>query len=217
MNNDRASRVWKANKENNPARERPKLDRLQRIQFLELVAQMASRATFERKLDLSSADIEFYKKELDIESPDEARRLARRLQLQSDDEYEARVLEETRKVREAEETAQARLEALRAKKEKEAANRSRPKVDVNKVRQEDADRQRLFEEQQSSLEEPDKPWRLSFEENAGSESEQIERFHMTITHRGLSFAAKRYGATPKQIRYEADRLGLSINWDIVRK
>lgn len=218
MNNlDRASRAWQAGKNRKTTRVRPELDRVQRIEFLELVAQMSSRATFERKLGLSGADITFYKKELDVESPDEARRLARKLRMTNDDQREQNVIEQTAKAREAERIAQARLEALEAKRAADAAERPRNKPDINKIRQEDADRNRRFLESQAGVEKPEKDWHLPIEEGAGSEEEQVDRFRRAIVYHGLSFTAKRYGATAQQIKYEAARRGLRINWDIVRR
>lgn len=217
MNTDRGSKAWKAGKERKIKRVRPILDRVQRIQFLELYAQMSSNTTFERKLGLSSADVAFYKRELDVESPDEARRLANKLKIKGEDEREAKLLERTQQVREAEEIAQARLEALEAKKRATEQAKPRKKIDINKVRQEDADRQKRFAAQHSAVSKPEKEWRLSMEQGAGSESEQIDRFRRAIIYHGLGFTVKTYGATTEQIKYEAARLGLKINWDIVRK
>jgi len=217
MNNDRASRAWQANKSKGTTRVRPSLDRVQRIQFLEMVAQMSSVSMFERKLGLTSADVASYRREFDVESPDEARRLARKLQLQSDDEREARIVEQTQIVREAEQIAQARLEALEAQKAARELEKPERNVDVNRVRQEDADRQRRFEEQQSSVKVPEKDWHLSIEAGSGSREEQVDRFRRSIVYHGLSFTAKKHNVTQGQIKHEASRLGLNINWDIVRR
>jgi len=217
MSNDRGGRAWRAAKDKQTSRVRPTLDRPQRIEFLELVAQMSSRITFERKLGLNAADVEFYKREFDVESPDEARRLARSLRTAGDDEREARMLEETQKARDAEEIAQARLEALEAKKVADAASKPARKVDVNKVRQEDAERQRRFAEQQAGVEKPDRTWELPMEEGQGSRAEQIDRFRRDLVYHGLSFVRRKHGATAQQARYEAARLGIKVNWDIIRK
>lgn len=217
MNNDRASRAWQANKNKGTTRVRPSLDRVQRIEFLELVAQMSSIATFERKLGLTSADVAFYKRELDVESPDEARRKARKLQLQSDDEREARIVEQTRQVREAERIAQARLEVLEAQKAARELEKPARKTDINSVRHEDAERQRRLDEQLSAVKKPAKEWHLPMEAGSGSKEEQMDRFRRDIVYHGLGFTAKKHNVTPAQIRYEASRLKLSINWDIVRK
>ena len=215
---DREQRAWQANKNRQQTRVRPTLDRLQRIEFLELVAQMSSRSVFERKLSLSAADIEFYKKDMNIESPEEARRLAKQFQRQGDDEREARLLEQAQQIRQAEEVAQARLEALEAKRAAEDLTKKRPKPDGNKVRQEDAERQRRFEEQQENVElAAAKEWYLPLEANSGTRADQIDRFRREIIYRGLSFVNKKYNTTTNQIKIEAQRLGLSINWDIVRR
>lgn len=213
----REQRAWQASKSRKRAKVRPTLDRVQRIEFLELVAQMSSRSVFERKLSLDLSDVEFYKKELDIESPDEARRLAGKLKRHGDDERDARLLEQTQKVQEAQEVAQARLEALEAKKAADKAAKPSNKVDINKIRQEDADRQRRFAAQQEKTHVPEKDWTLPMEDDAGSEADQIDKFRRDIVYRGLSFVGKKYNATPGQVKCEAKRLGISVNWDIVRR
>jgi hypothetical protein len=216
MNDDRASKAWKAGKERQSKRVRPALSHAQKIEFLELVAQMASRSTFERRLGLNASDITFYKKELDVESQDEARRLARALRSEHDEQKEAQVLEQLAHARQAEEVAQARLNELEARKQRAEAEKPRRKVDVNKVKQEDAERQRRFAAQQADLEEPKTEWRLPIEAGQGSEQEQIDRFRREIIYHGLSFVRKKHRATNVQIKWEATRLGLKINWDIVR-
>ena len=215
---EREKRAWAAGKQRSTRRERPKLDRIQRIEFLKLVASMAPAVTFERTLGLEPRDIDFYKKELDIESQDEARRLARRLRGESQETIETRIIAETKKAREAEAVANKRLDAIEAKKAVDAAKPGR-KVDVNKVKQEDAERQRRFAAQQSHLEEPTTKWRLPMEEGAGSKAEQIDRFRRDLIYHGVRAVQRNYGRhlTLTQLKWEAARLGLRINWEIVRK
>jgi len=212
---EREKRAWAKSKERKSSRERPKLDRLQRIEFLKLVSQMASASTMERKLKLEPRDVAFYKRELDIESPDEARRMARNLQAESNEVYEARVLAQTKKAREAEQIANQRLDELDAKRAADKGGSSR-RVDVTKIRQEDAERQRRFAAQQAELDEPKTKWELPMEEGAGSEAEQIDRFRRLIIYHGLDAVRRQHGASAVQVKWEAARLGLRINWDIVR-
>jgi len=213
---DRERRAWQANKKRKPAHERPELSLAQRIEFLELLAQMSSRAVFERKLGLTATDIESYKKELDVESQDEARRAARVLKNRTDDQHEAYILEQTKKAREAEAVANDRLESMMSQKAKDMLTKERT-VDVNSAKADDAERQRRFAAQQAELEKPEKEWRLPIESNSGSQEEQIDRFRREIVYHGFRFVQKKYrGVTPAQIKWEAARLGLVINWDIVR-
>ena len=200
---DREKCAWQASKKRG-GRERPELNRLQRIQFLKLVAQLATRSVFERKLGLSPADVEFYKTRMDIESGDEARRLARRLEMETDDATEARVLEQTQKAREAEEVAQQRLETLELQRQADVTDRAKNrKVDANAVRQEDAERQRRFAEQQAGVDKPKKEWKLPMEVGSGSREEQIDRFRRDCIYHGLAFVQKKYVATAQQIKWEA--------------
>ncbi len=215
---EREKRAWAKGKKRTSSRERPKLDRLQRIEFLQLVARMHSAATFERQLGLEPRDVASYKKEFDVESPDEARTLAKKLQIESAEVYEARVLAQTQKAREAEAVANLRLEELEAKKAAKKAGSSR-KVDSTQVRKEDAERQRRFAAQQAELEEPKKKWELPMEAGAGSRAEQIDRFRRDLIYHGVHAIQRNHGRhlTLIQIKWEAARLGLRINWDIVRK
>lgn len=213
---EREKRGWKASKARKPIHKRPVLSRKERIEFLELVAQLSGRSTFERKLGLSPSDVEFYKKELNVESQDEARRLARQFKAQSVEQSEVNIQKETKKAREAEQVANKRLDTLQANKERKAADK-KSTVNVDSVRKEDADRQRRFAEQQAGLAKPDKEWRLPMEENGGSEAEQIDRFRREIIYHGFSFLRAKYnGVSSSQVKWEAARLGMQIQWDIVR-
>jgi len=213
---DREKRAWKEKKKRG-AKERPTLNRSQRIEFLELVAKLSSRSTFERKLGLSPSDVEHFKQEFNIESQDEARKAARRLRRDISEEREARILEETNKARDAEAVANQRLEELQAKRAQETLEASEGGVDINEIRKEDADRQRRFAEQQAELAVPKTEWRLPLESHAGSREEQIDRFRREIIYHGFTFLRRKYQATETQVKYEANRLGLKINWEIVRK
>lgn len=199
------------------SRERPSLSQEQRIEFLELIAGLATPSIMERKLDLSPSDIEHYKRELDVTSPDEARRKARRMRTDFATEREARIMAENAKAKEAQRIAQARLEELEARRNQEAAERTYEKPDINEIRKEDAERQRRLEASQSSVQKPNKEWKLPIEDDGGTITEQIDRFRRNIVYRGMSFTCTHYNATPQQIRYEASRLGIKVNWDIVRR
>jgi len=208
---DREKRKWLADKNRISSNKRPPLNREQRIKFLQLVAQMAGRTVFERELSLSPQDVEYYKKEFDIESQDDARKLARQLRAQTSEDKEAQIIEQTKLARQAEAVAQQRLEEIDMNK-----HEVKERVDANEIRQEDAQRQRDFAEEQSLVLIPEKQWTLPFDES-GSEQEQINRFHREIKYRGVGFLFKKYNASLNQIKFEAARLGLKINWDLVRR
>lgn len=210
---DREKRAWAASKKRT-RRDKPTLTFAQRIEFLELVARMASSTEFERKLGLTSSDVENYKKLLNVESQDEARVLARKMKKENEEKREASIIEQTKCVREAEVVAQQRLEELEAKR-----NATRPLkiVDANAIKMEDKERQRRFEAQQSKVEVPEKVWELPLEGTASQRAEQIDRFRRELIYHGFNFVRKKYNATNAQIKHEAIRLGLKINWDIVRR
>lgn len=210
---DREKRAWTTSKKRT-RREKPNLTFAQRIEFLELVARMASSTEFERKLGLTGQDIEHYKKVLNVESQDEARALSRKMKKENEEKREASIIEQTKCVREAEIVAQQRLEELEAKR-----NKTRPlkEVDVNAIKMEDKERQRRFEAQQNAIEVPEKVWELPLEGTAAQRAEQVDRFRRELIYHGFSFVRKKYNATNAQIKYEATRLGLKLNWDIVRR
>jgi len=186
----------------------------QRIEFLEMYARMAPKVEFERRLGLMPADIQEYCNLLDVQSENEARTLAKRMRAQNDEASEAIIVEQTKRVREAEAVAQQRLDELEAKRNAERPVRE---VDANKIRQEDADRQRRWAESQAKTTVPTKTWRLPVDGTEAQRAEQIDSFRREIIYRGYAFLQKKYGATKSQVRHEADRLGLSINWDVVRR
>lgn len=186
----------------------------QRIQFLDLLAQMASYATFERVLNLEPNEVKAYQRELDIQSPDEARKMAKRLKKENNEAIEARIVSETKKVKEAEEIANKRLRELEV-----AKNKTKPvkEYDVNAIKEEDAIRQKIWESQQAEINTPDEVWELSLYGSKSQREEQVEQFKRDIVYRGINFCVKKYSADPTQIRFEAERLKLDINWDSVRR
>lgn len=222
---ERDTRKWQSQKKRTK-RERPQLTIQQRITFLELLSQMASSTVFERKLGLSSNDIQYYKKILNIESQEEARLLLRKIKREDADKREVNILEQTAKAREAEEIANKRLQELQDKKAtKTIEPKSRP--NITEVRKDDAVRQRRHEELQNMPPSPAKnvspskrhkiiksrnEWRLPIDDH-----DSIDRFKRDIKNHGFSFIEKKYGATSSQVKAEAKRLGLQINWDIVRR
>jgi hypothetical protein len=106
------------------------------------------------------------------------------------------------------------LEELEAKRN---AERPVKQVDVVAIKREDKERQRRHAEQQTKLEIPAKEWRLPQEGNEAQRAELVQRFRRELVYHGFSFVRKKYGASNAQIKFEAQRLGLKINWDIVRR
>lgn len=217
--NERDAKIWQDQKKR-PKTPRKQLTLAERIKFLELVSRLATSGSFERHLGISSNDVEHYKKELNVESQEEARRLLRKLRNQDADKHEARVIEQITKVREAEAIAQERLRELEARKQ--APTEAKPKPDITTVRKEDAERQRRFEASEKdrqkdaafrkALNDGGRIWHLPIDTN-----ESVDRFRREIVNHGFAFLHKKYGATAAQVKAEAERLGLKINWDIVRR
>ena len=184
-----------------------------RIKFLELVAQMAGNSTFERVLGIDANEVAKYKKLLDVETQDEARQLAKKLRRANEEGREARIIEQSKRAREAADIANKRLAELESKRNQEKPIK---KYDSVAIKKEDAERQRRLEKEQR-VEEPDEVWNLLLEGSRHQRDEEIQRFKRNIENHGLGFCRKKYNATTNQIRFEADRLGLDIDWDRVRR
>jgi hypothetical protein len=217
---EREKRAWKDGAKPR-RRERPKLTMPQRIEFLKLIAQLASNSTFERKLGLDPADIEYYKKQFDVENQDDARRLYKRLEIAMVEGREEVIINETSKARAAEETANLRLKELELRRTIEKREKAVGTPDGNKVRAEDAERQQRFQaEQEAKTAEAlskSEPWSLPL---AGSESDRrgiIDRFRRDLENCGMQFCINKYHASPMQLKAEANRLKLRVNWDRVKR
>jgi hypothetical protein len=217
---EREKRAWKEGAKPRK-RDRPNLTMPQRIEFLKLVAQLASNSTFERKFGLDPADVEYYKKQFDVESQDDARRLYKRLEIDMIEGNEERIISETGKARDAEAVANLRLKELELRKTIEKREKAVGTPDGNKVRAEDAERQQRFQQEQEAQTaealSKSEPWFLPLE---GTESDRrgiTERFRRDIEHCGMQFCINKYQASPIQLKAEATRLGLRINWDRVKR
>lgn len=186
----------------------------ERIKFLELFARMAPDAEYERTLELQPRDISRYCEMLDVVSPNEARRLAKRLKTEHEESREARIVAAQNQLRQAEAVAQQRLAELERKRQ---ATKPVKKADTNAVREEDAKRQRRWAQEQEQATVPAEPWELSLEGTEAQRQETIDRFRREIVYRGMNFVRNKYDASPSQIKNEAARLGLKINWEIVRR
>lgn len=217
---DREKRAWKDGAKPRK-RDRPQLTTSQRIVFLKLVAQLASNSTFERKLGLDSSDVEFYKKQFEVENQDDARRLCKRLEIAQLEGSEEMIISEMNKARAAEAVANVRLKELELRRVMDKREKTPAGLDANKVRAEDAERQKRFKKDQNKQEQDalDKsdPWHLPLE---GSEFDRrgiVDRFRKDIENCGLVFCCNKYQASPIQIKAEAIRLGIRINWDSVKR
>jgi hypothetical protein len=196
---------------------RPTLTKAQRIEFLKMVSRLANHSMFERKLGLTISDVEFYKKEFNIESQEDARRAYRKLEADILDDTQ---LEEIQKARDAEKIANQRLQEMERQRAKEAAEAVQI-LDPNAIRAEDAERQRRFALQQKQEQEQHMPkaeiWQLPLEGSDVEKLAAIERFRKDIQYQGMQFCVKKFGATAADIKAEANRLGLKIHWDTIRR
>lgn len=196
-------------------RTRPELTTRQSITFLDLVAKMASQSTFDRVLGLNSNDVEFYKRKFDIESVREARVAAQRMEKELEKERQIRGVEETKKAKDAQDTASLRLAELNRKQlDEQPIKKVLSKEEKDSIKREDAARQKRLEESESLKCNEGELWRLDL---GNIPADTLDQFRRHIVYHGLGFCSKMYGAKPAQIKNEAIRLGLKINWEVVRR
>lgn len=219
---ERERLAWQAGKGRKKAA-RQELNNKQKQRFLQLIAELASPVYFERELGLSQSDIDFFKNELSVETQDDARRALRRLVSDTEETLQARIRDNTQKQREAETVAQQRLDEFESKKKKTSADKrakNRAGIDSNAVRKEDAERQERFEKTQEeavAAKAAMSDWQLELDGRQSFDQERISLFRHDIIQHGLNFCMQKYGASARELKAEATRLGLKIDWDLIRR
>jgi hypothetical protein len=209
---EREARAYRAKKNQKPA-QRKELPRDEVKLFLRLVSEMASSTEFETKLDMRRADIDYYKQQLDVEDPREARSTLMSMDLEDARARDDRVEDNRRQAREAEAAANARLKEYEAEEARQQSVRAEKQLDPSAIADADSDRQRLFEAQKT-LSEPETDWRLP-EVDGQLRNDIIRRFQHELLQQGWNFCRTKYGCTSDDLKSEARRLGLRINWDLV--
>jgi len=195
----------------------------QKERFLQLVAEVRSPVYFQRELNLSAREVDALKQEYGVENPDEARRALRRLATETEEQVEARIRENIQQQRAAEALAQQRLEEIESKKREESAARrakNRANIDGDAIRQEDADRQKRFEEQQetsSAQRATITDWRLELDGRPSFDEEIIATFKADLVNLGINFCIQKYNASARELKSEAIRLGVKLDWDTLRR
>lgn len=191
---------------------RRELTKKEKRTFIRLVSELSSQSIYNRQLGLSPNDVEYYKRIYEINNPDEALKLLKKL------EYEAEFSlpnSEINKVRSAERAANARLQQLENEKNIKKATKIAEEP-ADEIRAKNAERQRKFDEKLNQLEK-EQTWTLPLFGTKTNREKIIERFKEDIQSCGMNFCIKKYKATSKEIKSEAKVLGLKIDWDLVRR
>lgn len=210
---EREVRAYRIKKDQRPAG-RKTLPRDEVKLFLRLVSEMASSTEFETKLTMNRADIDYYKREMDLEDPGEARRLLRDMDIEDVRAQDDRIEENRLQAREAEEVANVKLKEYGVNELKERTKRAKQQqLDPSVVADADAERQRLFAVR-ALMDVPVTEWRLP-EVDGPLRSDIIRRFQHELTQQGWNFCRIKYGCTSTDLKSEAGRLKLRINWDLV--
>lgn len=197
-----------------PRAERPDLSRDNIEEFLQLVSQIQPPSLFKRKLGMNAADIEFYKRTLDIDNEDDARQKLRVMRHEDEVGNERDVIQNRLEQQAAERLANERLDTMERERIERAAHRDVPDIDA--IREDEAQKRQRFEaEQQQAKEALKSNWRLPLEGPKTAQGDQIDLFRRDLVHRGMRFCLKKYNCSSRDIKAEAIRLGLKINWDIL--
>lgn len=210
---EREARAYRIKKEQRPV-QRKELLRDEVKLFLKLVSDMASSTEFETKLDMRRPDVEHYKRALDIEDPREARSVLASMDLEDTRARDDRIEENRCQARDAEAAANARLkeyDVAELRKRNEYATTQ--KLDPVVIAEADAERQRLLKAA-SIFDVPVTEWRLP-EVDGPLRTDLIRRFQHELIQQGWNFCRTKYGCTANDLKSEAVRLKLNINWDLV--
>lgn len=187
--------------------------------FLELIASLASPIIFERKLGLAKNDIEFYKRQLDITSRDEARGLLKDLQKRDTTEREERINSNTvtqQKVEEERNQSLDKSNEQKATKETEQRSSRLERRDPVRIAAEDAERQKKLEASNEDAQRVQEGgWQLSL--NGVGDADKKGLFYSDIVHRGINFCTSKYNTTKSELINEARRLKIKVDWDNVRR
>jgi pyruvate/2-oxoglutarate dehydrogenase complex dihydrolipoamide acyltransferase (E2) component len=114
--------------------------------------------------------------------------------------------------REAEAIANQRLEDIALQQ----IEREPVRFDKEALRKEDKERQQRLSEQENKVTQVSR-WRLPLSGRPQTREEELVRFRNDIQRRGLAFTASKHACEKKDVRAEAIRLGLKIDWDRVRR
>jgi len=209
MVTERGKEAYQASKHR--TRTRPELSKTQLRKFLELMAEAAGSGAFEIHLGLSQSDIAWVKDQLQVESPDDARRMLKDTYEQDDVDLEAAKVEERELHRKLRAERQARLDAEEARKRREAEERRvrlKKMTDPKAIREEQQRRQqRLDAQEQPEVEVTEDDWVV--------EEDAVEYFKGIVSTRGVRFAADMYGVNASDIRREVNRLFPWMDMDIL--
>jgi hypothetical protein len=182
--------------------DRKKLSELEIKTFLQLMCSLASPVIFQRKLGISSRDVESYKQELNVHDQESARKMLKKLEL----DIEQRKMQEIEQNRLASLSRQEEVSKRLAVNSLEGKKKtSAKKVDKEKIRKEDAKRQTRHNKQLSELS-PVSDFR----------SEDPRQFEIDIRY-GMSFCCKKYNVQPSDIYAEIARLKIDVNIDNIRR
>ncbi len=188
------------------------LDKTQFNKFLQLIAEARNSGDFEIYLGLNRREIELLKRQLNIDSSEDARKM-----LQNVAEYEKKYqeiqLDEQRKIAlTARLAAEKRLKEFELQKQTEKEKRialAKKVLNVSKIKKQDSARQKKFAaSQQPKLQKEQSAWHLSDEDTP-------EQFQQLLVSRGWGFIRDKYGISNQDIKNEVLRLKLKVNFDLI--
>lgn len=159
--------------------------------FLKLIVECAPLGNFNIYLNMSPRDVDLHKKHLNIRSADDAKKMLKNL-------------------------APVPEPLVKKSEQKPVVSVNKTKIVQKTKKMTKAKNEKQMKKIRENFEKTKKPvisdWRLP-----ETDSESVSQFYRRIIGLGLSFCANMYNATTKDIKAEANRLNLKIDWDLVKR
>jgi hypothetical protein len=207
---DRDKRLYRANKERRRTSARELTEEETNL-FLTIVAEHRGSGELEVKLGLSRADAEEIKARLGIDLPQDARSLLNRRAEENIERTEAEMQKRRLAAKAEQRERQARQNAMDDQSRVLKVDDGNLQMSSQQAKSEWREREKRASREQVKAEES--AWRLP----RGEEFEIVDRFKTDILIRGMRFCVDKYGIEAKDIRAEAERLGLGIDWSLIHR
>lgn len=175
--------------------------------FIELCSQASGYGDFSIYLGLSQDEVIQIKKELEINSPDDAKALIRDV-VEPEKKLLAIQMEEEREfAKQKQQEAQKRMDELASKRSSETKKRKGRVASALKIKNDDKRRQKRFEKQEVKTV-ATTSWRIPNDTTP-------EKFSYELRNYGFRFICSKYNINRNDIMSEVSRLKLKINFDLV--
>lgn len=184
-----------------------KLTKNNLYKFIEFCSEARGYGDFSIYLGLSQDEVIQLKKELEINSADDAKALIRDV-IEPEKKLLATKMEEEREfAKQKQQEAQERMDELASKRLSEANKRKKRVASALKLKKDDKRRQKRFEKQEIKTA-VTTSWRIPNDTTP-------EKFSYELRNYGFRFICSKYNIDRNDIMSEVSRLKLKINFDLV--